>query len=550
MFQAQPYALLLFVAAGVSASVGTYSWRRRAVTPAAGAVTLVMCGLVWWSGAEAIGFSFTSLRVQWVFARAIYPGVCAAILGLVWFLRVMVDREWGFSRRAWVLLSVEPVFITVAAATNSWFHLLAGQPTRTDSGLVVSHDAGPAFWAHAAYNYALVGWALVAVARASRVVSRLQRRQLVATLLAAIPSFVTVTYTVAVLAVTGATVDYSAIGFVLTCLIDAWALYRLGLLNLVPVARAQILEGMGDAVVVLDPDGRVLDLNPAAGRIARALRPDLPADVVGLPARVLGFLEAADGTIDGERTVAVGRTTMSFDVRASRLLDGHGRAIGSAVVARDITELAVRRRELTEVNARLHHQIATIDALRATLAEQAVRDVLTGIHNRRHLMIALENEVTHARRSGAHLGLILLDIDHFKAVNDQHGHTVGDRLLVAIAAALAERTREGDTIARYGGEEFVVVIPGAESRQLLSRAEDLRRACATVIILNQDTPVAVTMSAGVAAHPASGETPLDLLDAADQALYEAKRAGRNRIVLARAHKRPADSERAKPQPRK
>jgi diguanylate cyclase (GGDEF)-like protein len=530
VLQAQPYAILLFGAAALSGWVGVYAWRRRAATPAAAALTLAMAGLVWWSGTEALGFSFTDVNVQWGFALAIYPGVGAAVVGLVWFLRVIVDPGALFSRRTWLLLGVEPVVITVLAALNPWLHLVAGRATRTSSGLLMSHDPGPAFWLHSAYSYLLVVWAVTGVVRALRTVSDLRRRQLRTMLLSIVPTFATTTVTLALLLRDSGVVDLSGVGFAATCLIDAWALFRQALLRLVPIARAQVIDAVGDAVVVIDQDQRVLDLNPAAVRIARGMRPDLPVILVGLPARRLLPIDlVATRVASGAHTVRVDGAKVTFDVRFSRLTGRHGNLVGEVVVARDITEITQRRRELADANSRLREQLTTIEQLQTVLAEQAVRDVLTGVHNRRHLMVALEREVKLARSAAAPLGVILLDIDHFKAVNDDYGHTVGDNLLAAIANALAQSTRETDTIARYGGEEFVVVIPGASIGDARSRAEDLRRRCSTVTVPGGKGTVTVTLSAGIAAYPESGTTPLELLEAADDAMYEAKRTGRDRV---------------------
>jgi diguanylate cyclase (GGDEF)-like protein len=131
-----------------------------------------------------------------------------------------------------------------------------------------------------------------------------------------------------------------------------------------------------------------------------------------------------------------------------------------------------------------------------------------------------------------------LDIDHFKSVNDQHGHLIGDALLTATSHTLAAGLRDGDIVARYGGEEFVVLLPGICLDQALQRAEDLRRRCASVQVTTPSGPVFRTVSAGVASvhgvrrTTAGMVTPAALLEAADQAMYIAKRAGRDRAIAA------------------
>jgi diguanylate cyclase (GGDEF)-like protein len=216
----------------------------------------------------------------------------------------------------------------------------------------------------------------------------------------------------------------------------------------------------------------------------------------------------------------------------SDLTDRHGRPLGRVVVARDVTELHEQRRRLADVNVQLREQLRIIEELRNELAEQAVRDELTGLHNRRHLLSQLERELDQARSEAVALSVILLDVDHFKQVNDRFGHAVGDRLLTATARGLSGTMRRWDTLARYGGEEFVVVLPGTGMDEALVMAEMLRARCATTTVDTRSGPVSTTVSAGVATFPECGWTAAELLASADDALYAAKRSGRDRVVCA------------------
>src|SRR3954453_14142901 len=158
------------------------------------------------------------------------------------------------------------------------------------------------------------------------------------------------------------------------------------------------------------------------------------------------------------------------------------------------------------------------------MSQMAVTDGLTELANRRSFDRSLDRELTRAARTDGRLSVVLLDIDHFKQLNDTHGHVVGDVVLRQIAQALRECGREYDTIARYGGEEFAAVLPGCSSALALQVAERLRRAVETA-----PTDVPITASAGVATYPYDGIDANGLLSAADQALYAGKRAGRNTV---------------------
>lgn len=170
-------------------------------------------------------------------------------------------------------------------------------------------------------------------------------------------------------------------------------------------------------------------------------------------------------------------------------------------------------------------------ALRERLREQSVRDPLTGLFNRRYLDEMLEREIERARRFEQSLGVLMIDIDHFKQLNDAKGHEAGDAVLKEFGRMLASGFRTGDEAFRYGGEEFVVLMPNASAKDVLERAHGLRHELRQLHVPAAGYDVGpVTASMGVSAFPADGSTPAELLRAADQALYGAKQSGRDRIL--------------------
>jgi two-component system, cell cycle response regulator len=170
--------------------------------------------------------------------------------------------------------------------------------------------------------------------------------------------------------------------------------------------------------------------------------------------------------------------------------------------------------------------------LLAQVQTLASTDALTGADNRRTFQETLDHELSRARRTGEPLTLVMLDIDHFKALNDEHGHLVGDDMLQQVAAALRQESRDFDSIGRFGGEEFTVILPGCSSREALPAAERLRKAIGRI-----EKPTTATASAGVATYPTHCDSADGLLRAADEALYESKRAGRDRVT--RSRRRPS-----------
>ncbi len=176
---------------------------------------------------------------------------------------------------------------------------------------------------------------------------------------------------------------------------------------------------------------------------------------------------------------------------------------------------------------------------RARLLRSGFTDVLTGWHNRRYLVERLREELARARRDGTHLACLMLDVDHFKRVNDTWGHAAGDAVLIELARRVEGEVRQSDVAARYGGEEFVVLMPGTEARSAAPLAERIRCAiAASPVELGDGESVLTTASIGIASvDPSRTDSELEpigkrLLAEADAALYRAKSAGRDRVEVA------------------
>jgi len=193
----------------------------------------------------------------------------------------------------------------------------------------------------------------------------------------------------------------------------------------------------------------------------------------------------------------------------------------------DKHELEVRLR----AGRRIIELQAELMSAQARLREQAMRDPLTGIWNRACVLDTLGRELERARRGAAPLGLLLLDLDRFKQFNDTRGHQFGDLVLRAFADRIQAAVRSYDTFGRYGGEEFLILAPGCGEQDLLRQAERLRSAVASTPFEIDGHQFSLTVSIGASsAEPGARVTSIELIRAADDALYEAKRTGRNRVV--------------------
>lgn len=189
--------------------------------------------------------------------------------------------------------------------------------------------------------------------------------------------------------------------------------------------------------------------------------------------------------------------------------------------------------ELSHIARAIDEAAAGLERLLKLLRDQAIHDPLTELYNRRFLDECLKHELSKAARNGRNVGVIMVDIDHFKKINDTHGHKTGDEVLIAVAKALLGNVRAGDIVCRFGGEEFAIVLPGANLSITMARAEALRSIVEKLAFHHLESPVGtITISLGAAVFPDHGATEAALLKSADIALYAAKGAGRNQVMAA------------------
>lgn len=213
------------------------------------------------------------------------------------------------------------------------------------------------------------------------------------------------------------------------------------------------------------------------------------------------------------------------------VIDSEGAIVNYIAIKEDVTAQKESDAKLREAYSRLEEQMKEIQGLQDELREQAIRDPLTGLHNRHYLNEVLGRELSRALREGYPVSFMLLDIDRFKSVNDMYGHTAGDFVLREIADQLSEFTRVEDIVCRYGGEEFLVVLPNTNEQDAFIIADRLRHSIQEFKIKADGKNISVTISVGISQFPIHGQYEAQVIEAADKALYHAKHNGRNQVAL-------------------
>ncbi len=310
-----------------------------------------------------------------------------------------------------------------------------------------------------------------------------------------------------------------------------------------------LAESSADVIWQLDERMRYAYINPADEKLRGFRREEVigkPVSAVLTPAS-LDVVKRINRQRKEDEARGIRSGTVKFEVEeickdggtvwveanSIPLRDKDGRITGFFGVSRDTSERRRHEQALSDANAMLQHQLDEIHRLQEELREQAVRDGLTNLFNRRYLDETLERELARAKREGYPLTLVMIDIDHFKRLNDTYGHQAGDIVLRELAALLWGNVRAEDVPCRYGGEEFLVMLPRMPLETALERAEAWRRTFQSTRVPFGEFHLETTFSGGLAAYPEHARAPDELLRCCDEALYQAKHRGRNRCVVYR-----------------
>jgi diguanylate cyclase (GGDEF)-like protein/PAS domain S-box-containing protein len=308
----------------------------------------------------------------------------------------------------------------------------------------------------------------------------------------------------------------------------------------IPTRVQAALDVMAEGILLLDQEERIVLANQAfAAQLGRA-----PKSLLGVKASALGWEARETGAslpefpwwdaIRESRTST--RTPLCFEekpgnkrvfaVNVSPVLDGWGRPKGAIATFDDVTELEQKTAALEKAMSELEKSQDEIRLQNEELEVLAKRDPLTGVANRRAFMDWFELQFAAGKNRGSILSCVMADIDHFKRINDAHGHATGDEVIRRIAELLATAVRSTDAVCRYGGEEFCIVLSGVESAAAAKVAERLREKARSPGFAR----VPFTVSFGVASTASGASTLAELLEQADRALYASKEAGRDRVT--------------------
>lgn len=642
------YAIWLAVSGAIALTVVGMGWGRRSA-PGAWAFLALMLSLAVWSLTYAVYWLSASAEAHLFWLNMTYFGVATAPVAFFVLVQYFIGRGGWFNWRTLSLLLLIPALTLLLLWTDAWHGLFYGGKHAAEESMIFS--GGPWFYVFIIYSYGLLAVSVVLLFRAHMRSSEFYGRQTRVMLAGAL-----LPWLVNFLMLTGwdplPGLDLTPIAFTVTGLLMTYGLFGYRLMDLIPVGRDVLVENMEDAIVVLDTQERIVDINPKAMELAdpgldspfgkllqeaysrwadiipqfltfegraeikleRAPFSHLDLRIIPLidrqgrrvgrlatwrdiserkqiedrlriffhaveqnPAAIVitdieGRIEYVNPhfvTLTGYRLEDVrGKTPRLLKsgetppetyenlwqvIRTGQVwegevlnrkkngelywvyeliapvLDDHGQAIRFVAMQQDITERKHTESELRVLNTRLQVKLTEIEALHDQLREEAIRDSMTRLYNRRYMEETLDREISRAQREPQCISAVMMDVDLFKTINDSHGHQAGDAVLQTLGSLLLENTRISDIACRYGGDEMLVVMPGASQEIAVARAEEWRAAFSAMEFTFGEARLRTTLSLGVATFPDQAPGAVELLTAADKALYWAK-LKRNLVV--------------------
>ena len=512
------WAIVIFLLASIIIGVLTIlAWRKRESPAGLAFFFLMLCAFIWSCGAMLEMLPY-SIGMRIFLANLQFIGITFLPLAELYLVLVYTGRQP--SRRLLLIASTIPILTNLVIWTNPFHHWFRGQPYFIETigpFPVLNYDYQ--FWfygihAPTGYLYLLIAIALTIQAIVKN--PAIYRRQMVLYLIALlIPAVTDLLYVAGYSPIPHFNLTPTTFG--LSGVILAWNLYGFHFLDLLPLGRDFVFDNLEEGIIILDNRKQILDINIAACRMGQ-----IGMDVIGkrlpeisgpLPERLQEMLRFNLTALDIE--VDQDSRMVYYELKITSI-HKKNRNVGQMISIRDMTER-------TELFNRVR--------------ELAIHDSLTGTFTRRHFLELLKHPLNYIERNPSYqITILLLDIDHFKQINDTFGHEGGDQAIIAMTKTCQMHIRPMDVLCRWGGDEFAILLEDINFEESLRAAD---RICQGIASIRIETPAGViqmTSSLGMATSSdfAAGElNAQNLFRLADKALYYAKELGRNRIATAR-----------------
>ncbi len=520
---------ILSIILGLSALLAVFlaAWALfHSRVPAAREFFFLMLGVAIYSLGYSISISRTTLGDVFQTIHFEYIGL-AFIPTLMLLFALHFIRRKPLPKALAALLLVIPMITLVMVFTTPSHSLYYLNPrlVHTEFFPVFAFEPGPWYQINSVWTeLTILSAFLLLIVNAVRVPLKQKRQAIAIAAGAFLPILSSIFYFLDLIPSQFGKIEPTSFSMAVTGLFFGFALFKLGLFELVPAARELALDSIQEGFLVLDRHQNLQDLNQAALRLPGAIE-----FCIGSPLPPGNSLAEQ---LNPLLTKQVNQLEFSVEFSDCSIHFYHAKAYPIHATTFPANGMAILITDVTET-------VGLVNKLN----QQATTDGLTGIFNRRYLMQLGIQELKRARRDGTPLGIIVMDLDEFKHINDSHGHLAGDEILRSTAKCFLNGLRNGDILGRYGGDEFIALLPGTDASAVFQVAERLRQQVEHLVIPFGEKKIATTASFGVYVFYSDQDISLEeLLSIADKALYKAKSSGRNRVISLTQTERDTDSE--------
>lgn len=514
MIEKTTFVIALFVAALIMLILSFISWHRRSSAKAAEYLSICLFTVAIYCFGYAMEIQCATLKSAMFWVRFQHWGI--EFIAPTWLLFALAVSGYQkqISKKMVIALYIIPVLLFLMSQTLGWLNLTHANPRMDISGPFPIFIYDRTF-----YNYVVIGY-YSACLLASAVLFSIMffrsapsfRNQAVIYLIGSLPPWLSLI--LHNLNLFPSHIDFTPLALGMSGVIFTIGFVRFRILDIIPLARDVIFDNMKDGVLILDVEDRVIDYNPAL----QSVFPHLKDHDVGSSFYVifsafpsLLSLVQNDQTNRIEFKVREEEAVSFYHVHLSSVLNKKGSLTGKIISFYEFTE----EKRLME-----------------KLEKLAVTDGLTGIFNRRHFDERLRKEISRIERYNGEFSLIMLDLDHFKSINDTYGHISGDKALVAVVDTFRAILRESDIMARFGGEEFLILAPQASAADAKHLAERLRQALEEKPLQIDEHKIIIRASFGVTNVKSGMDiTPEELYRSVDRGTYKAKALGGNAVCV-------------------
>jgi len=506
------FKVVIFISAIVTTFLLGYTFNRRANSLSLRALSGLLLAILVYAASYFFEISAASAS-QIAFALYLeYVGIFFIPLFWVfisWSYHPDNPTYNGTLLKRLQVLYIIPIVSNILVWTNGYHHWVynhIGLNIDQSISLLVI-DRGPGFWV---LNGIMIVFLVIGNIRMIVNFFRsngIHRKQYLILSLAALPPLIS--YTFILLQTTPFNVDTNPIAFALSGLLIFWGMYNYQLFNILPIAQKLVVDAIRDIMIVLDPKGCLIEFNDPAKQLFDSNNPSLyKAPLLELYPHLTPLFSNSSDTYEVILPNENSEKMRTYAIYKSPIVDRKKRFRGNLYLLHELTEIKAYVKEL--------EHLASFDGL-------------TNLFNHRKFMKFAKDEAERLRREGAgKFSIIMFDLDKFKAVNDEFGHSAGDKVLQEIGKLVPEQVRQTDICARYGGEEFIILLYDTALNEAITFAEIIRKSIEMTDFSYHGIKLHVTGSFGVSTY-----TPLDedsweiTLNHADTALYKAKKAGRN-----------------------